>query len=75
MYHSLCSSLTRSQQDSPFLGTTASQVHERVHPVGDAVGDSGDDHAAVAVADEDEIVGVGLDGQGRQDVGHVVFRG
>jgi hypothetical protein len=47
------------------------EVHQRVDPVRDAVGDTGDHHAAVAVADEHEVVGVGVGAQRRDDVGHV----
>lgn len=45
--------------DSPSVGTKRVEVVNVAEPLCDPVADGGDDHAAVAVTDEDHVVQVG----------------
>ena len=59
-----------STSDWPFTGLAASRYTSFADAVGGAVGDAGDDHAAVAVADEDHVAQV-LVVEHSDDVGDV----
>ncbi len=50
------------------LGHDGVQVHQAVHPFGYAIGDAGDHHSPVAVADQHRV----LDVLGRQHAAHVL---
>ena len=47
-----------STSDWPLVGLAASRIDELPDPIGGAVSDAGDDHAAVAVADENHVTQV-----------------